>query len=614
MPIATDEARAALHGGGPYFPSPEDWRDCLIYFLMVDRFNNDNGNPPVEPWDAAVAVYQGGTFVGIQGQLGYLKSLGAGALWLSPVIKNPLYWPKSYHGYGAQDFLAINPFFSSDINRAKADPAFVEDEFRALVNACHGQGLYVIADVVLRHAGDVFEYPRQGTDPPPWRNAPEYDIEWRDPAQGDPNPAWPDIAGVVNQEAGVWPLELRTNAAFVRKGNAFNGTTKIEGDFDDLKSIVVNSISAPLQTRVQDIIILAYQYLIAKYDIDGLRIDSLLYVDRTFAQKFVNAIREYALTIGKKNFFTYGEVTSDEKMIASFVGRVAADPAGFYGTDAALDFPLRGTLVDAVKSLNGTAPSDVAQVFADRHAAEEGIISSHGEASSFFVTFLDNHDDSTRFGYLGDDPGDPWRDQTKLGLTALLTLQGIPCIYYGTEQSLQGHAPPGVDDSGYVREALLGKPDAPFDETSPMARLLRELTDIRAIEPALRYGRQYFRQTADAGNTSFAVSTVAGGPMAYSRILAATEVLIVCNTNIQNAWEGDVIIDANLNPAGSQPLAWSSNSGPFRFPGAISNRPQGTITVDGIVTSADVRTITVSLQPMEAQIIRPMPDPGQAAV
>lgn len=170
------------------------------------------------------------------------------------------------------------------------------------------------------------------------------------------------------------------------------------------------------------------------------------------------------------------------------------------------------------------------------------------------------------------------------------------------------------DPSDYVREALWGKPQGPFDPTSQMAQLLTALTRIRSSEPALRYGRQYFRQTADQGSTSFAVSAASGGAMAYSRILAATEVLIVCNTNNKTAWTGDVIIDTSLNPDQCKPVAWSSRTGSFKFPAAVSNRPPGTITVDGNVAGGNVRTITVALQPMEAQIIRPTPDPGQTAV
>jgi hypothetical protein len=64
--------------GGP-FPSPEDWRDLPIYFLMVDRFNNPTAGPRHAPFDdPAFADYQGGKFSGVQAQLPYIKALGAG--------------------------------------------------------------------------------------------------------------------------------------------------------------------------------------------------------------------------------------------------------------------------------------------------------------------------------------------------------------------------------------------------------------------------------------------------------------------------------------------------------------------------------------------------------
>src|SRR5688500_18586795 len=72
----------------PYpVPSPADWRDHWIYFLLVDRFNNPAG-PPV-PDLYPCLPYQGGNFSGIRQQLPYLKSLGVGAIWISPVLMNP---------------------------------------------------------------------------------------------------------------------------------------------------------------------------------------------------------------------------------------------------------------------------------------------------------------------------------------------------------------------------------------------------------------------------------------------------------------------------------------------------------------------------------------------
>lgn len=68
-------------------PSPEDWRDQWIYFLMVDRFNNPS-SPPKSVYDAKFGGFQGGTIEGIRQQLQYLKELGVGAIWLTPVLKN----------------------------------------------------------------------------------------------------------------------------------------------------------------------------------------------------------------------------------------------------------------------------------------------------------------------------------------------------------------------------------------------------------------------------------------------------------------------------------------------------------------------------------------------
>ncbi|MBU3982019.1 MAG: alpha-amylase, partial [Proteobacteria bacterium] len=61
------------------FPSPQDWRDVWIYFLMLDRFNRDDGKFPASmPHDKPFGEFQGGTFNGVRERLGYIKDLGAG--------------------------------------------------------------------------------------------------------------------------------------------------------------------------------------------------------------------------------------------------------------------------------------------------------------------------------------------------------------------------------------------------------------------------------------------------------------------------------------------------------------------------------------------------------
>src|SRR5215468_1104465 len=135
------------------FPSPADWRDHWIYFLMVDRFNNPDLSPrstvqaPPISFEGPFNGFQGGTFKGIRQQLGYIRDLGASAIWLTPVLRNCQYETGTFHGYGIQNFLHAEPRFSSDPDAAN-DPSIADDELRDLVDAIHASGMYAIFDIV----------------------------------------------------------------------------------------------------------------------------------------------------------------------------------------------------------------------------------------------------------------------------------------------------------------------------------------------------------------------------------------------------------------------------------------------------------------------------------
>src|ERR1043165_5692764 len=214
------------------FPSPEDWRDQWIYFLLVDRFNNPQAPPRFTPFDGQHGVFQGGTIDGVREQLEYLQQLGVGALWLSPMLKNCQSSPFTYHGYGIQDFLEVEPRFASDPHAAKLNPQLADQELRTLVDEAHARGMYVIFDIVLNHAGDVFEYvlnDGRHVAEADWRDTP-YMINWRDEdGQGHPN----QTGAPQNppRDAAVWPSELRHNDVFRRKGRG----GEAGGDFSSLK-------------------------------------------------------------------------------------------------------------------------------------------------------------------------------------------------------------------------------------------------------------------------------------------------------------------------------------------------------------------------------------------
>jgi glycosidase len=181
-------------------------------------------------------------------------------------------------------------------------------------------------------------------------------------------------------------------------------------------------------------------------------------------------------------------------------------------------------------------------------------LSSHGEAGRFFVSFLDNHDQKQRFRHPFTPP-----NQITLGIALLFTLQGIPSLYYGTEAGLSGtiaaDGSPDLTANESSREALWGMPNA-FDTGSQTFDQVATISRLRAAEPAIRYGRMYFREVS-ANGQDFGHSAGIGGVVAFSRVLADREVTVVANTNPTINFTGSVLRDPNIG-AGKVSVAYSN--------------------------------------------------------
>ena len=164
----------------------------------------------------------------------------------------------------------------------------------------------MIFDIVLHHTGDVFEYILDDgvhASQTGWRKNP-YTINWRD-QDGRGRSDWTAPPTSPPPDALVWPKELQKNDFFGRHGSG-------DGPGDDFESL--KGIATGVQVTdqegfqfypVRNILIRAYKYIIGKYDVDGFRIDTLKYIEPEFAQVFGNAMREFAESIGKKNFFHF---------------------------------------------------------------------------------------------------------------------------------------------------------------------------------------------------------------------------------------------------------------------------------------------------------------------
>ena len=125
-----------------------DWRDEIIYQVLVDRFANGDSGNDFRVDLTSLGHWHGGDWKGLQDRLDYIEALGVTTIWISPVVKNVDTDAgfDGYHGYWAQDLDSPNPHFG-DV------PAL-----RRMVAAAHEKGMKVILDIVTNHLGQLYYY------------------------------------------------------------------------------------------------------------------------------------------------------------------------------------------------------------------------------------------------------------------------------------------------------------------------------------------------------------------------------------------------------------------------------------------------------------------------
>jgi glycosidase len=574
-----DLARASLMPrGSAVHPSPDDWRDQVLYFLLPDRFSDggegarrlfDRSQAAAHrrlargDWMAAGKVFQGGTIKGIRSKLEYLRVLGATALWVGPVWKQR---PdlETYHGYGIQDFLEVDPRFGT------------RQDLRDLVDAAHDKSMYVVLDIIYNHTGNNWYYEDGNggvADQQRYRFDPPYRLaRWRS-ASGQP------VDAIGGRGDGVWPREFQDPEFYTRAGSIehFDAaeweapldprTEFRRGDFFDLKDLRVQEAvpfaDDPRAKAVVDALVHVYRYWIALTDCDGFRVDTVKHVSFEASRNFCGAIREYAEAIGKQNFLLLGEVAGGAGM--------ARDYLDVFGRnlDAALDLGAPMDILSrTVKGLGD--PKAFFGQFGGRDA-----LGSHREVGRYHVSMIDDHDlierePKARFSAGNDTESHHLQAAHAVGMQ--LTTLGIPCIYYGTEQGFDGSEgyhdlsvePRGGDGKipfrdRYLREAMFGGTFGAFatsachffDPDHPtylrIAAIARVVEEPGRIGMALRRGRQYAR---DVKVFSIYQGPQQGELIAWSRLLFDQEVVMALNTNGAAARGGLVTVDRELHPSG----------------------------------------------------------------
>ncbi|WP_244244198.1 alpha-amylase family glycosyl hydrolase [Marilutibacter alkalisoli] len=451
-------AAATASAGDLHVPSP-DWRDQVVYFAMIDRFddgdpsNNDQGVGEYDPADNS--RYSGGDLRGLTRRLDYIQGLGATALWITPPVANQWLNPDrsygGYHGYWASDLSAIDAHYGT------------LDDYRALSRALHGRGMYLIQDVVVNHTGDWIGC-GDAVDPDDNASIAEH-CRLRGDAQGRSAPVQPpfdrnDPQDPADREAAIYHF----TPPIADYSNRRQELDYALADLDDL-----NTENPVVRRALRK----AYGDWIREAGVDAFRIDTAFHVPAEFFNDFLHAddpeapgMTRVAAETGRADFLSFGEGFGSDKPFGDAQARkLDAYMRTPGGLPSMINFPLYGTLGDVFA--RGRPAAEL------RHRVES-MMTLHADPWRM-PSFIDNHD-VDRFLASSSEAG------LKQALLAMLTLPGIPVVYSGTEQGFREQRR-AMFASGFGS----GGRDH-FDTEAPLYRYLRDAIALRRGNAVLSRG------------------------------------------------------------------------------------------------------------------------------
>ncbi len=415
--------------------------DYIIYSIMVDRFSNGdttNDKPIIHDSLFAAANYQGGDLQGIINKLdeGYFDTLGINTFWISPIVNNtnnayreypaPHRWFTGYHGYW--------PISSTKVEEHFGDMNLTRD----LVNKSHNKGINVLLDYVAHHVN----------------------IEnwiWKDHR---------DWFGTYNLPNGKLNLRLWDEYRLTTWFEPYLPSFDYVDSYEALEFMTDNAL-----------------WWLKVTGADGFRHDAVKHVPNKFWRLLTKKLNEEIAIPKHKNIYQIGETFGGIDLIASYVnnGQLSAQ-FNFNLYDVAIP-----TFIDEKASfkLLDYQMQKSFQVFGNNNLMGN-IMDSHDKIR--YMAYADGAlaiNDGKAAEIAWTDPPQVQHpqsyDKVKLYLAYLLTIPGIPIIYYGDEIGMDGAADP--DNRRMMR---FGNEINEYEKQT--LKDVSKLIHIRKDHPALRYG------------------------------------------------------------------------------------------------------------------------------
>lgn len=387
------------------FTTPEWMKGGVMYQIFPDRFckvgenpiasgkilrDDWGGTPSYKPNEKGKVLnndFFGGNLRGVISKLDYLKSLGVTILYF-----NPIFEAYSNHRYDTGDYMKIDRLFGT------------EKEFDELIAKAKDLGIRIILDGVFNHTGDNSRYfNKYGT----------YDSLGAFQSIHSPYIDWYNFQNFPNRYDSWWGIDILP---------AINETSKSYQNF-------ICGENGVLRRWM-------------KKGIGGFRLD----VADELPDFFLEMIRS-AVKAENPEGIVLGEVWEDaSNKIAYSVRRKYFQ--GFE-LDSVMNYPLKDAIINYVLSQNTTMLRETIFMLIDHYPTcvlncLMNILGTHDTPR--ILTVMGEKQCSSKeemeYTHLTEEEKILAKRRVKVAALLEYTLPGVPCIYYGDENSMEGYLDP----------------------------------------------------------------------------------------------------------------------------------------------------------------------------
>ena len=389
------------------YQTPDWFKGGVMYQIFPDRFCKEGTTPDIkgrvirEDWGGTPTYrpneqgkvlnndFFGGNFKGIQSKLPYLKELG-----ITTVYLNPIFEAASNHRYDTSDYMHVDPILGT------------EDDFLELLNEAKKQGISLILDGVFNHTGDDSVY---------FNKYGRYPSVGAYQSKDSPYYSWYSFTEFPNKYESWWGIDI---------------LPQVNEDSKEYQEFIFGEKGV------------LKKWL--RFGIGGYRLD----VADELPDFFLKGLRK-SVKSENPNAIIIGEVWEDASNKIAYSQR--REYLQGYELDSVMNYPLKEAIIHYIFSEKAVDLLRCVRNLIDHYPKQTldclmNILGTHDTARILTVLggiYCHNKDEmASSNAYLSETAKEAAIKKLKMAAVLQYTLPGVPCIYYGDENGMEGHIDP----------------------------------------------------------------------------------------------------------------------------------------------------------------------------